>query len=169
MRNITLIGFMGTGKTVVAREVAKACGLRYVSTDDLIEKREGMKIADIFAKKGEPYFRDIEAIVARKVSAASGQVIDAGGGIVTREESIAALKKNGIIICLTARVDVLHARTRGRTHRPLLNCPDPKARIGELLKTRAPFYAKADMQIDTSDLSIAQVVETVVKIVQGSE
>ena len=166
MRNIILVGFMGTGKSAVAREVAKRRGARYCSTDELIEEREGMKIAEIFAKKGEAYFRGVEVSVVGEVSREAGLVIDAGGGIMTRDENVAALKESGTLISLTARVDVIHGRTKGRTHRPLLNVPDPRAKIEELLAARASYYAKADHAIDTSDLTISQVADKVLEFCQ---
>ncbi len=166
MKNIVLIGFMGTGKTATAKGLAERLNMRYVSTDAMIEEREGVAISDIFLKDGEPRFRDLETKVAKDVSKDSNTVVDAGGGIVLKDENIKALRNGGILVALTATVDKILERTKGRTHRPLLNVPDPRARIEELLKIRAPFYAKSDFTIDTTDLTIDETIKKVIKILK---
>ena len=167
MRNITIIGFMGTGKTTIATKLANRLGMRYVSTDDMIEKREKRTINEIFTKSGEEYFRDVESEVAREVSGLDGAVIDAGGGAVIRDENMASFKSAGIVICLTADEDAIIERTKRYKHRPLLNCEDPKRRIRDLIAKRAPFYAKANHTINTSELTIDQVIEKIAQIVEG--
>lgn len=166
MKNIVLVGFMGTGKTAVAKALAKRFKMRYVSTDELIEKREKRSIADIFAEKGEAYFRQVESEIAGEVSFLSGTIIDAGGGIVIKEENLKNLKKNGTIICLTATVDVILERTKGKKHRPLLNTDDQKKKIEELFAERAPYYAKTDFTIDTSGLSVEDVAKKIEDMVR---
>ena len=169
MKNIVLIGFMGTGKTTIATQLANRLSMRYVSTDSLIEKREKRTINEIFTKKGEDYFRDVESAVIREVSGMEGLVIDTGGGVVMREENMANLKATGIVICLTADESVIMERTKKYKHRPLLNVEDPKLKIRQLLAKRAPFYAKAPHCIDTGMLTIRQVVEEIVKIVEKKD
>jgi shikimate kinase len=169
MKNIVLVGFMGTGKTTIATAVANRLKMRYVSTDDLIEKREKSTINEIFRKKGEDYFRDVEAAVIRDVSLQEGLVIDAGGGAVIREENIAYLKSGGIVVCLTADEETIMERTKKYKHRPLLNVEDPKRKIRDLLAKRAPFYAKADHTIDTGKLTARQVVDRIIEIVGTGE
>jgi shikimate kinase len=165
MRNIIFIGFMGTGKTTVATQVANRLGMRYVSTDDLIEKREKRTINEIFTSSGEERFRDIESDVIREVTGREGLVIDAGGGAVIREENIANMKSGGTVICLTADEETVMERTKKYKHRPLLNVEDPKRRIRDLMAKRASLYAKADHVLDTGKLTVRQVVERVVEIV----
>ena len=165
MPNIALVGFMGTGKTTIATALAHRLKMRYVSIDDLVEKREKRTINEIFTVSGEDYFRDIESDVIREVSQMAGVVIDAGGGAVIREENIANLKSAGIVICLSADEETIMARTKKYKHRPLLNVEDPKRKIRDLLAKRAPFYAKADRSIDTGELTIRQVVDEIVKLV----
>ncbi|MDD5495789.1 MAG: shikimate kinase [Candidatus Omnitrophica bacterium] len=164
MRNIILIGFMGTGKTTIATKVALRLKMRYVSTDDLIEKREKRTINEIFTASGEDYFREVESEVIRDVAGMEDAVIDAGGGAVMREENMANFKTNGIVICLTADEEVLFERVKKYKHRPLLNVEDPKFKIRSLMKQRAPFYAKADHVIDTGRLTIGQVIDKIVEI-----
>jgi len=167
MKNIVLVGFMGTGKTAVAKLLARRLKMHYVCVDDLIEKHEGHPITDIFSASGEEYFRKIESEIIRDISDKSGQVIDAGGGAVLKEENVKNLKKNGILVCLTATPDVIYDRIKSQGTRPLLNVLEPKKKIQELLLKRAQYYAKADFTIDTSDLTVEQAVEKIKKILQA--
>ncbi len=160
--NIILTGFMGTGKSIVSRKLAKRLGMSYLDTDELIEKREGIKISAIFQEKGEEYFRQLETQAIKEVASLDNHVISSGGGVVLREENVTALKKNGFIICLSANPEVILQRTANNRNRPLLEVDDQKKRIKELLKIRKPFYDKADFNIDTSSLSSEEVVEKIV-------
>lgn len=164
MGNIYLVGFMATGKTSVGQELAKKKKWLFVDLDNLIELKEKMAIADIFAKKGEPYFRKVETEVLKKVSQEKNFVVACGGGIVIKPLNIKIMKEEGKIICLSALPEVILKRASGHTHRPLLNTANPKERVELLLKFRAPYYAKADKTIDTSKISIKGVVEKIVKV-----
>jgi shikimate kinase len=167
MKNIILVGFMGTGKTVVGRALAKRLGMRFVDMDDIIEEREGMKISDIFENRGEEYFRRAEKMVAKDIAIQSGVVVSAGGGAVIDEENVKNFKSGGVIFCLAAAPERILERTKGHLHRPLLNVGDPKEKIAELLAKRAGYYARADYRIDTTDLSVEQVVEKIVGIMDS--
>jgi len=164
MKNIAIVGFMGTGKTVTAKLLAKRLGLRYVSIDELIEKREKRSISEIFAKEGEEYFRKIESQIIKDVSEEENVVIDAGGGAVVKNENIKNFKKKGTIICLRAKPEVILERTKGYKHRPLLNVADPKSKIEELLLARSLYYKTVDWQIDTSNLTVDEVAKEIEKI-----
>ncbi|MBU1007372.1 MAG: shikimate kinase [Candidatus Omnitrophica bacterium] len=163
MKNIVLVGFMGTGKTVVAKRLAGILGREFAELDAIIEKKEGMSVKDIFENKGEPYFRQAEKQIIGEVSKKDGLVISAGGGAIIDDENFNNLKKNSIIICLEASPDVILDRTKGNTCRPLLNVPDPKKRIEELLDERKTYYKRADHRVNTDNLTINQVVEEVKK------
>ena len=169
MKNIVLVGFMGTGKTTIGTAVANRLKMRYVSTDDLIEKKEKRTINEIFRKSGEDYFRDVESAVVRDVSCMENLVVDTGGGAVMRGENMAHLKSSGIVICLMADEETIMERTKKYKHRPLLNCDDPKRKIRDLLNKRAPFYAKADHTIDTGKLTAKQVVDKVIEIAEAAK
>jgi len=166
VKNIVLVGFMGTGKTVVAKGLAKHLKREYLSLDELIEKREKRRITEIFAESGENYFRNIESQVVKEISDKENLIIDAGGGVVIREENVSNLKKNGILFCLKATPEVILERTKKISNRPLLNVINPKEKIEELLKIREPFYKRADYFIDTSNLSISEVVNKILKIIR---
>lgn len=165
MKNIILVGFMGSGKTTIAMKLSHRLKMSYVSTDDIIEKREKATINEIFTKKGEDYFRDVEGDCLRQACAMDNAIIDTGGGVVLRDENWINMKEGGITLCLTADVETIIARTKKYKHRPLLNVEDPKQKIRSLLAKRAPFYAKADYCIDTGKLTVNQVVEKIVDLV----
>ncbi len=169
MKNIYLVGFMGTGKTSVGKELAKAKKYHFVDLDDLIELKERRRITDIFAKDGEPYFRKIEKKALKEVSREKGFVVACGGGVVLDKDNIKAMKETGKLVCLGASCDAILKRVAGQTHRPLLNVPNPKKQIDVLMKMRAPYYAQADKVIDTSKLSIKQVVGKINKLTQESK
>ena len=155
---------MGTGKTSAGKEIAKKKKWQFVDLDELIELQKKRSISDIFAKDGEPYFRKIEKNVLIKVSKEENFVVACGGGIVLDKDNIKTMKETGILICLNATTDVILKRTVGSTHRPLLQIANPKKQIAHLLKMRAPYYAGADKIIDTTDLSIKEVVNKILKI-----
>lgn len=162
-KNIVLIGFMGTGKSEVGKELAKMLGYKFIDTDELIEKREGIPVSEIFDKYGEPYFRKIESEIIKDVSVMENVVISTGGGAVIRSENRMNLKKNSITICLTASPEVIYERTKDYDNRPLLKTDDTYMRIKELLKEREPYYSEADIKIDTTQLEAQKVVETIMK------
>jgi shikimate kinase len=164
MRNIYLVGFMGTGKTTVGKKLAALQKHTFIDLDDLIESKEKRKISDIFAARGEPYFRAIEKKALQEVSQKEDLVVGCGGGIVIDKENIALMKATGKIICLSATPEIILKRTSGRTHRPLLNVADPKAKIASLLENRASCYALADETIDTSHLSPDEVVKKIISL-----
>ncbi|MBD3379920.1 MAG: AAA family ATPase [Candidatus Omnitrophica bacterium] len=161
MKNIVLLGFMGTGKTAVARKLAESTGRKYISIDEMIVEKEKMPIKDIFSRKGEAYFRKIEKETVREVSAGEGLVIDTGGGVVMDSENMVLLSERGETVCLWASPEVIRERTSGHGHRPLLNVEDPERKIRELLENRRPFYQKADIHIQTDGKSVNDVVETI--------
>jgi len=154
---------MGTGKTAVGQALAKKKKWRFVDLDELIELREERTIYSIFAQEGESHFRRLESRVLKEMAREKKFVVACGGGIVINETNVKIMKETGMIICLTASPRVILERTKGQTHRPLLNVSDPAKRIEFLLKLRAPFYARADKTIDTSRLTVKQVADKILK------
>ncbi|MCX5687815.1 MAG: shikimate kinase [Candidatus Omnitrophica bacterium] len=165
MKNIILVGFMGTGKSVVGKLLAKKLNRDFLESDDIIEAKEKMSIKDIFEKKLEPYFRLVEKEVIKEAAKRENVVISAGGGAIIDEENFKNLKNNGIIICLKASPETILKRTKDLKTRPLLNVLDPKKRIEELLAKRELFYNKADYSVDTDNLSINDVVLKIITFV----
>lgn len=166
MDNIYLVGFMATGKTIIGKELAGKLKRQFADLDELIELKEKRRICDIFTKNGEPYFRKVEKEVLRQASKKDNFIYACGGGIVMDKDNIRIMKQTGKIVCLTAKLQVILKRLGETAHRPLLNVPEPKKQIEALLKMRAPFYALADKTIDTSKLSVTQVVSKISRIIK---
>ncbi len=161
-KNIVLIGFMGTGKSSCGKALATRLGSAFIDLDKYIETKEKMSIPEIFAAKGETYFREKEREAVREVVGRKGAVIATGGGTIKDEENFAALKNRGVIVCLTADVDTILARTSRRGERPVLDGQaDRRKGIEELLASRQAMYARADYSVDTSSLSPMQVTEEI--------
>lgn len=161
MDSIVLVGFMGTGKTAVAKMLADLIGKKYVSLDERIIKADGRPIKDIFSQEGEPYFRKIEKEIVKQVSREKGLVIDTGGGVVLDEENMEELRSSGVVVCLWAKPETIYERTSRYGHRPLLNVDNPMEKIKELLEYRRPFYEKADIHIDTDELNVAKIADLI--------
>jgi shikimate kinase len=154
---------MAVGKSAIGRNLAKRLHRRFVDLDRLIEKAEGLKVHDIFAQKGERYFRDLEMRTLAQVMRRHGQVIATGGGVVMDEKNLTLLRDKALLIGLTASVEVLLARAGTGVKRPLLNGVDRRERVEELLEQRRPRYAQAHVMINTSDLSVDQAVEAILR------
>ncbi|HVK04279.1 MAG TPA: shikimate kinase [Armatimonadaceae bacterium] len=166
--NIALIGFMGSGKSTVGRALARRLDWRYVDTDARIEAVAGCDIPALFARSGEAAFRDLETRILVGVSAGDGQVISTGGGAPLREENAAALRAAGLVVYLTARPDVIVARTERRAEeRPLLaerGGKDLLAHVMGLLGERAPRYQRAaHLVVDTSERTPEAIAAEIVR------
>lgn len=166
MKNVILIGFMGTGKTSIGKMLATKLGCAFIDMDVLIEEQAGMSIPAMFEQYGEAHFRSKEAELAVTLSKRQNAVISTGGGIVKNPANIATLRKSGPIVCLTADVDTILARTSRRGERPVLDNADNGNRrqaIENLLNERSAMYQQCDFSIDTSELSPLQVVEAIIR------
>lgn len=163
MRNIVLVGFMGTGKTVTGRALAAKLGREFLELDEIIENKEGISVREIFERKGEPYFRKIEQEAVKESAGRDGVVISAGGGAIIDKKNLENLKKNGLIVCLDASPGVILDRTKDLDSRPLLNVLNPEEQIKELLKKRASYYRKADFHVDTDGLSAEEVADKIIR------
>ncbi len=178
--NLVLTGFMGTGKTTVGREAARRLGRAFVDMDDVIAARAGKPIPRIFAEDGEAAFRALEAAVCAELSAQDGLVIATGGGALVNASNRrvmmygvgGARSETGpstmshVVICLDASPDEILRRVGGNADRPLLNVPDPAARVAELLAARREAYGAIPWHIETSGRKVDEVVAQVVALAE---
>jgi len=162
--SIALIGFMGTGKTVVGKVLAERLGKEFLELDALIEQKAGKTIPKIFQQEGEVAFRELEIEATEEVSRRKNVVIACGGGIVLNKINIDRLKKESLIVYLTALPRVILKRTASdENERPLLKADNRALAVNELLRFRKPFYERAaDITIDTSKLNIDSVVGQII-------
>jgi len=161
MRNIALIGFMGTGKTSVGLCLASALRWEFIDTDSLIEQKMGMSIPEIFQQLGEKRFRSEEKMVVEEVADKDNQVISTGGGVVLNKDNITCLHRSSVLICLKADPQIIFKRVGKDSSRPLLAGKDPIKNIIKLLETRESYYQCADLYIDTSEITIERTAEKI--------
>lgn len=147
-RPVFFVGFMGAGKTSVSRRLARMCGIASVDMDAYLERREGKRVREIFAERGEEGFRALETEVLRELAAKDPLLVSCGGGVVLCPENRAILKKAGFVVYLQVGADEAKSRISDPTTRPLLGDADNARRVNE---QRRPLYAEvADCTIDTA-------------------
>ncbi len=164
--NIVLIGYRGTGKTAIARELAKRLSMKVVGMDEEIVRRTGKSIPEIVEQHGWNHFRDIESEVAADLENEDNLIIDAGGGIIVRPKNIEILKKNGMIFWLVADEKTIVSRIVRDQQRPsLTGTRSFVEEVAEILAERTPKYkAAADHIIDTARNRIEESAETIARI-----
>jgi shikimate kinase/3-dehydroquinate synthase len=168
--NIIITGFSGTGKSLVAREVARGLNWDFLDTDDEIVRQTGKPIAEIFHHDGEARFRELERETIRKACQQRQTVIAIGGGAIVDPQNYELLAKTGLIVCLEAKPETIYERLFHEVAsspeaevRPLLANDNPLERIRQLKASRQPYYAKADWTIHTDGLSVSEVAEEVIR------
>ena len=161
--NLILVGFMGAGKSSVGRILARRLGRCLVETDDMIVAKEGMSIPDIFAAKGEAYFRAAEEDVLGLLALKSDEVIATGGGLPCREGRPAALRALGTVVWLSGDFDALYRRALAAGERPML-ADRSREDAQALYQSRVPFYGQADFAVDTTALGPDQVAAEILRI-----
>ena len=167
MKSIVLIGFMGAGKSLIAKELQRRLPMMKFSTDKRIEAKEKMLIPDIFKTHGEAYFRQAEALVVKELSEKEGVIIDCGGGVILDPQNIKSLKQNGIVFYLSARLEVIYDRIKNSKNRPLIQGQETLKKIEELLKQRQPLYEQAaDVVVDANDKSIEGPVNKILEVIK---
>lgn len=166
---LILTGFMGAGKSAVGRLCAQKLGLPFVDTDVEIENRERMSIAQIFERKGEPRFRELERELVEDLRGWQDVVVSTGGGMVMDPANRRALLRSGVCVCLNATPEAIVSRLGPDAirQRPLLNGPDPAARVKELLAARAAAYGEMHYQVDTSAIAPEDVAAQVCALFAG--
>ncbi|MGB3615211.1 MAG: shikimate kinase [Elainellaceae cyanobacterium] len=148
--NIYLVGMMGTGKTTVGRHLAQLLRYRFFDTDHVAELATGQSVAQLFAESGEASFRELETNVLSRICAYQRSVIATGGGTVLSPKNWSYLHY-GAVVWLNAPIDVLYERVSRDSSRPLLQRPNPKQVLTDILAERQPLYDQADLRIDTSE------------------
>lgn len=166
-RNILLIGFMGTGKSTVSAVLKRRLAMREVDTDALIEAREAMSISDIFAKKGEETFRNMETELLKELKGEKNLVISCGGGMALREENGAMMKAAGTVVWLTAEPETILERVEKDDSRPLLRGNKNVEFISGMLKAREPKYAAAaDVRVASDNHSAEELCDEIIRKVE---
>lgn len=166
MKNIYLVGFMGTGKTVVGKIIAKRLNKKFMEMDEIIEKKENKKIAEIFAAGGEERFRELERKLLREISQKSDLVVSGGGGLICNEENARVLLETGRVFNLTASPATIYQRIKKHTHRPLLNVANPLIKIEQLLAQRQNYYAKAHYTVESENQPPAAVADNIIELLK---
>ena len=168
-RTLVLVGMMGAGKTSVGKRVAQRLGLPFVDADAEIETAAGMTIPEIFAKHGEPSFRDGERQVIARLMDGEQKVLATGGGAFINAETRATIKQGGVSVWLKADFEVLMARVRRKGNRPLLQTADPDATMRKLIADRYPIYADADIAVESRDVAHDVMVDAVLDALVACE
>jgi shikimate kinase len=155
--NIILVGFMGAGKSVCGRMLARRLGRCFIETDDMIVASEGRSIPEIFREEGEPRFRQLETDTLESLKLKSGEVIATGGGLPCREGRMERLRELGTVVWLDGDVRELHERASRIGNRPMLDGRS-MAEVEELYRARQPYYRRAHITVDTTGIGADQVV-----------
>ena len=166
LRPIFLVGFMGTGKSTTGLLLAAKLERRFVDLDAVIEEEAHMTIPEIFFNEREAGFRAREAAALRRVAAQGPQVIAVGGGAPAHGDNMDFMLHAGTVVCLTAPVDELVRRIGDAATRPMLSGRDVRDEIDRLLPVRQPFYARAQLTIDTSGLVPSQVARRIAEALE---
>lgn len=169
-RNLFLVGPMGAGKSTIGRQLAELMHRPFFDSDKVIEERTGAAIAWIFEIEGEAGFRSRERKVIEDLSAESGIVMATGGGVVMHADNRRHLAARGFVVYLQTSIEQQLERTRRDRNRPLLQTPDPRARLSELLTVREPLYREiADLVINTNGRSVRSVALEIIRCLEAQE
>lgn len=164
MKNVYLIGFMGSGKSTVACELRRQTATILVEMDQVIEEQQRMTITKIFEKYGEEYFRNIETELLWDLGTQENLIVSCGGGCVLREQNAEVMKKSGRVVLLLAQPETVLERLRNNVDRPLLNGNMTLEYIARLMSERKPRYeAVADIVVVTDGRSVAEICAEILK------
>lgn len=162
MRNIFLIGYMGTGKSTVAAFISKEYGLDVMEMDEVLVQKEEMSISDIFRTCGEEYFREVETNLLKEICMMTNQVVSCGGGVVLRSQNIEEMKKCGTIVLLSASPETILERVKEDGGRPLLQGNKNLAFIANMLEQRRPKYeGAADIVVQTDGKRVLDICKEI--------
>lgn len=161
-QRIFLIGPMGAGKSTIGRRLARALGLRFLDSDQEIQRQTGVDIPLIFELEGEAGFRRREQAMIHELTERDGIVLATGGGAILSEDNRRRLRDQGLVVYLETSVDEQLRRTRNNRNRPLLQTPDPRARLEDLMRQREPLYREtAHLAVSTEGGSIPEVLKAI--------
>lgn len=166
MKNIYIVGFMGSGKTTVGKILADRLNKQFIEMDQVIEQRTNKKIADIFAEYGQDYFRKLETSLLQELSTQNDLVISCGGGLICNNTNLKILKTSGIVFNITASAQIIYERTKKDSHRPILNVKNPLNTIKTLLGVRKPYYEQAHYTVESEKQTPEQVANSIMEILK---
>lgn len=165
-KNVFFIGFMGCGKSTMARMLAEKMQMSLIEMDETIEAESGMSINEIFQTYGEQHFRDLESQLILRIMETGGAVVSCGGGAILRPENVEHMKANGKVIYFSAKPETIYKRVRNSVNRPLLNGNMNVEYIAKLMEERLPKYqAAADETIFVDEKEKIQVLEELIKLI----
>jgi len=165
-KNIIITGFMGTGKSVVAIELARKLKMEFIDMDQIIEESLGISISDIFARYGENYFREQENKLVKELSQKENIVIATGGGTLLSSDNTRMLGQAGEVVCLYADSQTIYNRVKRKNDRPLLKGENVLSEIDHLLEERKKIYANIKWKIDTTNLNIQEVTDKIINLLE---
>ena len=166
-KNIFLIGFMGAGKSTIAKQLSAKLGMERIEMDQMIVEEQGMPITEIFEKYGEEHFRDIETDLVDRLQKRDGVIVSCGGGAVLRDKNTELMKANGQVVLLTATPETIYERVKNSKDRPGLNGNMNVEYIRGLMEKRRERYETvADITITTDGKDAGQICGEIVKQLQ---
>lgn len=167
MKNIFLIGYMGTGKSTVAASMAKQYGMEVLEMDQMIVDREGMSISDIFAEHGEEYFRNVETKLLLEIQTQENKIVSCGGGVVLSKQNVEEMHKGGSIVLLSAKPETILERVKDDDSRPLLQGNKTVQFISEMMeKRRTKYESAADIIIQTDNKQVVDICNEILKQIE---
>jgi shikimate kinase len=163
-KTVVLVGMMGAGKSAVGTAVARLLAVPFLDSDDEIVRAANMSIAEIFARDGEPFFREKEAQVIARLLRGPPCVLSTGGGAFMSDRNRAEIAAYGVSVWLRADLDLLWQRVRHKTTRPLLRTANPRETLAEIHAVRAPVYGLAEVTVDAEqDLPVEGMAHKVLR------
>lgn len=162
--NLYLVGFMGTGKSTVGRQIAKQLGFEFLDSDHEIERTQGKPVSRIFAEEGEPRFRALEREFVEHGHPAGRCVVACGGGLVVPPGMLELLRARGVVVCLHAPIETILKRTMHANHRPLLQVEDPERRLRELYAQREAIYRRTGTMVLTDSRPLREIAGHVLRV-----
>ncbi|HWA28719.1 MAG TPA: shikimate kinase [Lacunisphaera sp.] len=162
--NLYLVGFMGTGKSTVGRQVARQIGFEFLDSDHEIERLQGKPVSQIFSEQGETKFRALEREFIERGHPPKKCVVSCGGGLIVPPGMLDLLRRRGVVICMHAPIETILQRTMHATHRPLLQVENPEQRLRELYAQREEIYRRAGTMVLTDKRPLREIAVHVLRI-----